>query len=52
MLNKKSKDGESMAENNAPQTPHLNFARLDDEDRDYDAPSVSDEGRGGGGGHI
>ena len=34
-----------MAENNAPQTPHLNFARLDDEDRDYDAPSVSDEGR-------
>lgn len=41
-----------MAENNAPQTPHLNFARLDDEDRDYDAPSVSDEGRGGGGGHI
>lgn len=41
-----------MAERNAPQAPHLNFARLDDEDRDYDAPSVSDQGRGVGGGRI
>lgn len=41
-----------MAERNAPQAPHLNFARLDDEDRDYDAPSVSDQGRGAGGGRI
>ena len=41
-----------MAERNAPQAPHLNFARLDDEDRDYDAPSVSDQVRGVGGGRI
>lgn len=41
-----------MAKRNAPQAPHLNFARLDDEDRDYDAPSVSDQGRGVGGGRI
>lgn len=41
-----------MAERNAPKAPHLNFARLDDEDRDYDAPSVSDQGCGVGGGRI